>query len=288
MKIRSYAKINLGLEILRKREDGYHEIKTLFQSIDFYDVLELSNLHTEGILLKGNDPSVCWDKNNLIHKAVALLRERCGLSRGVAIHVDKRIPPGRGLGGGSSNAAMTLYALNKMWELGLNKKELMTLGQELGADVPFFLEGGLCLGEARGDIVTPLPDIKPLSCVLAWPPFPIPTASVYQRFCFSLTSNSKESKMMKLLEQKQFGLLENDLEETVFALYPQLRVIKSLFQSQGSEASLVSGAGSSVFGLFLDVERARQVSKKLGKDFSARIVQTLTRERYWKTLEVGV
>ncbi|MFQ6108938.1 MAG: hypothetical protein ACE5L7_05240 [Candidatus Aminicenantales bacterium] len=94
--------------------------------------------------------------------------------------------------------------------------------------------------------------------------------------------------MMKLLEQKQFGLLENDLEETVFALYPQLRVIKSLFQSQGSEASLVSGAGSSVFGLFLDVERARQVSKKLGKDFSARIVQTLTRERYWKTLEVGV
>ncbi|MFQ6108939.1 MAG: 4-(cytidine 5'-diphospho)-2-C-methyl-D-erythritol kinase [Candidatus Aminicenantales bacterium] len=164
MKIRSYAKINLGLEILRKREDGYHEIKTLFQSIDFYDVLELSNLHTEGILLKGNDPSVCWDKNNLIHKAVALLRERCGLSRGVAIHVDKRIPPGRGLGGGSSNAAMTLYALNKMWELGLNKKELMTLGQELGADVPFFLEGGLCLGEARGDIVTPLPDIKPLSC----------------------------------------------------------------------------------------------------------------------------
>lgn len=287
-RIKSFAKINLGLEIVGKRKDGYHDIRTIFQAIDFYDVLELRTIGSGKVLLDGNDASIPWDKNNLIFRAAAIIQEKFHIQYGINIWVNKKIPAGKGLGGGSSNAAMMLYALNEIWELHLDKKDLVDLGRELGADVPFFLEGGLCLGLGRGDEIVPLADLSQLSCVLVLPSFSISTASVYERLPLSLTSADKESKIIKFLEHRTFDLLENNLEEIIFGLYPQLRVIKRIFQSHGSELSLVSGSGSAVFGIFFDKENARRALKELKKSYQVHLVETLTRDRYWRYINFGV
>jgi len=287
-KIKSFAKINLGLEITGKRDDGYHNLRTLFQAVDFYDVLEFKEIQSKDIILGGTDPSVHWDESNLIFKAATLLKERNLSSSGIEIWVEKNIPPGKGLGGGSSNAAMTLYVLNRLWALDLEKDELMNLAGKLGADVPYFLEGGLCLGMERGDKITPLEDLAPLYCLLTLPPFSVSTATVYERFALSLTSDMKGSKIIKFLERRELELLENDLEETVFHLHPRLKDIKSLFRNQCSELSLVSGSGSAVFGLFGESQKAEIALKKLRKDYKVLLVETLSRERYWKSLSFGV
>lgn len=288
MRIRSYAKINLALEMGGKRKDNYHEITTLFQTIDFYDVLEFRPIPQDKIFLKGNDESISWGEENLIHQAAVLLKKLFRLSQGIEILVRKDIPAGRGLGGGSSNAAMALYALNKVWALGLGKNDLMDLGKELGADVPFFLEGGFCLGSGRGDEITPLADLPPLFCVLVLPNYTIPTGSVYEQHRLSLTSNDKDSKIIRFLESRDFGLLENDLEETVFYIYPQIKTIKSLFQSLESDLSLVTGTGSAVFGLFLEREKAEKGFEEIEKRETSLLIETLSRERYWKNVEAGV
>ena len=132
------------------------------------------------------------------------------------MRVTKNIPAGRGLGGGSGNAAATLHALNTYWSLGLGEEELVGMGRRLGADVPFFLYGGLCLGEERGDVLTPLDDLGPLSCLLGFPPFAILTASIYEGVAPSLTSENKVSKIMRFLKTGDFGLLENQLETVIF------------------------------------------------------------------------
>jgi 4-diphosphocytidyl-2-C-methyl-D-erythritol kinase len=285
MRIRSFAKINLGIEVLGKRADNYHDIKTLFQAVDFFDVLDFSFAAGDIIRLKGNDQAIPWDESNLIFQAASLLRQKYGAG-GAEINVVKSIPPGRGLGGGSSNAAMTLYALNELWGLGLDKETLQQLSAHLGADVPYFLEGGLCLGEARGDEVTALPDLPRLYCVLALPSFPISTAAIYGHL--RLTSRGKESKINQFLAQRDFGLLENKLEEAVFSLYPRLKAIKSFFHQREAVLSLVTGTGSAVFGLFLQKEKAEKALSELEGVEKALLVETLSRERYWKRATAGV
>jgi 4-diphosphocytidyl-2-C-methyl-D-erythritol kinase len=288
VRIKSFAKINLGLEIIRKRDDGYHDLRTLFQAVDMFDILEFRKARSNDIHLEGTDSSIPWDETNLIFKAASLLKERESSAGGINIRVEKKIPAGMGLGGGSSNAAMTLYALNTIWALYLTKGELKELAKMLGADVPYFLEGGLCLGEERGDEITPLPDLNLLNCLLVLPDFSISTATVYGRYSSSLTSVSKDSKIIRFLERRELASLENDLEETVFHQYPQLQDIKSLFLNQGSDLALVSGSGSAVFGIFSDRQKAEAVWKQRGKDDNMRLVETLSRERYWSSLSNGV
>jgi len=288
MRVRSFAKINLGLEILSKREDGYHEIRTLFQSVDLNDILEFRPLRQDKILLEGNDDSIPWDESNLIYRAGLLLKERFKLKTGVHVQVEKNIPAGRGLGGGSSNAAATLWALNRIWDLGLEKDALMDLGRFLGADVPYFFEGGLCLGEETGDRITPLGDIPPHLCVLALPSFPISTAAVYGQVATSLTSHGKDSKIIKFLDSRNLSLLVNDLEEIVFRTHPQIKAIRNLFQRKGSKLSLMSGSGSAVFGLFLEKERAEEALRMLLKEHTVVLAKTLSREGYWRKKGAGV
>ncbi len=288
MRIKSFAKINLGLEVTGKREDGYHEVRTLLQTINFFDVLEFRPTQHDRILLKGDDKAISWERDNLIFRAALLLKEQFHVSQGIEIHVSKNIPPGKGLGGGSSNAAMTLYVLNKSWGLRLGKKALKDLGRQLGADVPFFLEGGLCLGLGRGDDIVPLSDLTTLHCLLILPSFSIQTVHIYSHFPLSLTSNDKDSKIIKFLSNREIGLLENRLEETVFCLYPQLKAVKRLLRSQGSELPLVSGTGSALFGLFSEKEKAEKALKKLKKTSPLLLVETLSRERYWRSLKTGV
>jgi len=288
MKLHSFAKINLGLEVLGKREDDYHEVRTLLQTINLYDVLEFRPTPSDTILLRGDNKHIPWDERNLIHKAAQLLRDNHGVFTGVEIRVQKCIPPGKGLGGGSSNAAMTLYALDRFWGLNLGKSALMDLGKRLGADVPYFLEGGLCLGLGRGDEVEPIEDLPACYCVLVLPETTILTASVYGQFRPSLTSNTKDSKIIRFLESRRLHLLENSLEETVFRSYPQIKAIKSLFQRLEPELSLMSGSGAAVFGLFMEEKKAREALKELNKIHLSLLVETIPRERYWGRLHAGV
>ncbi len=161
MTVKSFAKINLGLEIVAKRPDGYHDIRTLFQTVSLADELDFGPAPDGVLALAGDDPAIVWDRTNLIHRAARLLQGAAGTAKGAKIAVRKAVPAGRGLGGGSSNAAATLLALNGMWGLGLGPGDLSRLARGLGADVPFFLKGGLCLGEDIGDRLTPLPDLAP-------------------------------------------------------------------------------------------------------------------------------
>jgi 4-diphosphocytidyl-2-C-methyl-D-erythritol kinase len=286
MKLRSFAKINLGIEVLGKRDDGYHEIRTFFQAIEFSDILEFRPLAEREIRLSGTDASIPWDERNLVHRAARLLQQDFSKVGGVEVLVTKNVPAGKGLGGGSSNAAMTLFALNGLWELGLDRVRLQEYGRRLGADVPYFLEGGLCLGESRGDVITPLPDLPVHYCVLALPSFPILSSDIYGRL--RLTSPAEDSKMNRFLARREFGLLENKLEETVFSLYPRLKAIKRSFLHKEAVLSLVSGTGSAVFGLFEDREKAARALAELGRTEEALLVETLSRERYWKRATAGV
>lgn len=286
--LESFAKINLGIEILGKRHDGYHEIRTLFQTVDLFDLLTFCSLPRDTVILRGDDRTIPWDSSNLIHKAASLLKSRYAIEAGAEIHVTKNIPPGKGLGGGSSNAAVTLLALNELWRLGLEKKTLRKLGALLGADVPFFFEGGLCLGRGKGEDLTLQKDLDSYACVIALPSLLISTASVYERLPASLTSRHKDSKIIKFLDSRDLGLLENDLEETVFRTYPQIEAIKNLIQEQGSELTLMSGSGSAVFGLFRDRKKAERTLILLRKVQEAVVVSTLSRADYSKRLLTGV
>jgi 4-diphosphocytidyl-2-C-methyl-D-erythritol kinase len=284
--VRSCAKINLGIEVLGRRPDRYHEIRTLLQAVDFSDILEFRPTPTAGIALSGNDPAVPWDETNLIFRAAALLRESFPRSGGVEIRVTKNIPPGKGLGGGSANAAITLYGLNELWELGLSRPELQAYAARLGADVPYFLEGGLCLGEGRGDVVTALPDLPLLYCVLVIPSFAVWTADIYARL--PLTSTGKDSKMSEFLARREFGRLENQLENTILSLYPRLQAIKGYFLERDAVLSLVSGSGSAVFGLFKERAAAAKAMADWRGTEKTLLVETLSRERYWKRVTAGV
>lgn len=324
MKIRSFAKINLGIEVLGTRPDGYHDILTLFQSIDLADILDISEYPGREVAVSGDDPDIPWDRTNLVPRAAALLKEETGCSKGARIAVAKTIPAGKGLGGGSSNAAAALLGLNILWDLGLGREDLARLGGTLGADVPYFLEGGLCLGEGRGDRLTHLPDLPPMSVLLAFPPFSVGTAGIYAawrpslsglptpspafqgggekrgsglapytsrpsgRGVEGLTSEDKPSKIRRFIENRDLGLLENRLEETIFRFHPQLEEYKRFFRSRGATASLVSGTGSAVFGLFAEKTAAIEARRLLRERVRTALVETLPASEYARRLRAGV
>ena len=289
MRIKSFAKINLGLEIVGRRADGYHDIRTLFQWISFHDELIIHAASNPDLVLAGNDPEIAWDGTNLIARAARLLRERAGTAQGAEIRVEKRIPAGRGLAGGSGNAAMALLGLNREWNSGVERADLIALGRTLGADVPFFFTGGLCLGEGVGDVLTPLAELPLFFCVLALPAFPVPTATIYRSLdSAALTSRPEDSRIMRFFETGKIGALENALEGTIFRFYPQLQEIKRWFMDQGAELSLVTGSGSAVYGLFRDRAAAEACAASASGRVRVVLAETVSRERGWPEIEAGV
>jgi 4-diphosphocytidyl-2-C-methyl-D-erythritol kinase len=281
MTVRSFAKINLGLEIVGRRPDGYHDIRTLFQTVTLADELDIEPAPDGRFELSGDEPSIPWDGSNLIARAARLLGDETGTRRGARIAVRKTVPAGRGLGGGSSNAAAALIALDRLWGLGLGPDRLAPLARRLGADAPFFLRGGLCLGEGIGDRLTQLPDLAPLACLFVIPPYPIPTPSVYAGVDAALTSPGKVSKIERFLGSGDFGLLENDLERVIFRAHPELRRWTCFFRERGALVSQVSGSGSAVYGLFPDPASAEAARRRLPDGTDARFAATLPRESYW-------
>ena len=257
--LRSYAKINLGLQLLRKREDGFHDIVTVFQQIDLCDEITYHKIPSS-IVITSTDPDVPLDDKNLIYRSFVLFRMRHDINEGLEIHIRKNIPIGGGLGGGSSNAAATLLAANRLWRMNLTQVQLREMAIEIGSDVPFFLRGGIAFGQGRGEILTPVQWPTDYWIVLVCPGIHISTSWAYSQAKIALTKEEKFTKFRSIFKSDTPHTLRttliNELEGVVFRRHPVLREIKEqLYQRDAFYASM-SGSGSTVFGLFHRKEQA--------------------------------
>jgi len=276
MKVRAYAKINLGLHVLGKRSDGYHNIETVFRLIDLYDELEIVQ-NDQGTYFSSNKPELSNDGTNLCLRAAHLLRDLTGCHMGVEMKLTKRIPIGAGLGGGSSDAAATLKGLTKLWSLDINPEELQTISESLGSDVPFFFTGQTAHATGRGEILESFALPLPYSILVATPPIHVSTAWAYSSL--RLAENRNRPKLRDLLSGtvRDTGALRreltNDFEETVFRQYPEILRLKETIFSGGAEVALMSGSGSSVFGFFSSAENARTVASNLPTHYFTSVTE---------------
>ena len=296
VRIPAFAKINLRLDILGKRDDGFHELRTIFQTISLHDELRLRASRSPGISLtiQGNQPlSAEPPQKNLVYRAVEALRHELKIASGVEIALQKTIPAGRGLGGGSSDAAAALLGYLRLTKKKLAAARLLEIASSLGADVPFFLLGGRALGVNKGDEIYPLPDI-PKSQILVVSPKDIyvPTPDAYgwlEAKPFALTNSAGTSKLFQfcaLSWSAQGSGLSNDFERPVFQRYPRLDQIKrELLQRGAAEASL-AGSGSAVFGVFPSPAMARRAAVGFPHD-QIFVCETLSRDRYARLMRIA-
>jgi len=239
------AKINLGLHILKKRSDGYHQIETIMAAIPFYDILEITPWAQDQFIQTGIEVPDQGELN-LCQKALILLRNYVDIPP-VRIHLRKQIPVGAGLGGGSSDASYTLLGLNTMFELGFTLNELEVFAAQLGSDCPFFIRGGLQLASGRGELLSQLPKLNfKVQLALLNPGVHVSTAKAYSQ----VKPNSERSSLKEWVEGKEFSGLQNDFESSVFGQFPIIEEIKTKLSDHGAFYSAMSGSGSSVFGLF--------------------------------------
>jgi len=274
--LESPAKINLRLEILGNREDGYHELKTIFQKVSLHDTLRFSLKKRRGISITTDHPDLPAGKTNLIYRAAQSILKRSGYKGGATVEVEKRIPLGAGLGGGSSNAATTLKALNQLLETSFSQKELMQMGLEIGADVPFFFLKGAALGSGIGEKLKKI-ELPRLWYVLIYPNFEVSTRWAYQNFdkrgkAKGLTNQQFHISLDKLLNSPKgvSQILFNHLEAVVSKKYPQIDVMKKMLLSAGALGALMTGSGPTVFGLFPEERVAAKAYEKIEKSVSKR------------------
>jgi len=262
LQLESPAKVNLRLEILKKREDRYHEIRTVFQKISLHDTIRFSLKKEKGISITTNQSALPVGRSNLAYQAAEVILSRSSYRGGVSIHIDKKIPLGAGLGGGSSNAATTLKALNHLLEVGLTMKEMMTIGVQIGADVPFFFlkEGAIAagIGERLKEI-----DLPVLWYVLIYPKFEVSTRWAYKNS--RLTKKKYRFKIQEFLTtpEEASKMLMNDLEDVVSKRFPQIDLMKKTLISAGAMGSLMTGSGPTVFGIFSKKGDALKAYKKV-------------------------
>ncbi|MEK6635040.1 MAG: 4-(cytidine 5'-diphospho)-2-C-methyl-D-erythritol kinase [Planctomycetota bacterium] len=267
IKIAAPAKINLFLEILGKRQDGYHEIETVMQEVSLFDYIYMEN-YDKNVVFTCSNPKLSAGEDNLVVKAVRLLQNESKTYRGVKIHLDKRIPIGAGLGGGSSDAVATLVGLNKLWRIGYDEKQLMSLAGKLGSDTPFFVVGNTAICKGRGEIVTPYPINVSYNYIIIYPRFEVNTAMVYKNFKNSLTKNLKDVSffMREFISgnpNKLGAILHNRLEDVVFKLYPGLEKIKKALSKFNFCGVLLSGSGSALYGLCKEEMDLKEIELKI-------------------------
>ena len=287
VRIPAFAKINLRLEILGKRPDGYHELRTIFQTVSLHDELKLRRSKSAGISLHVEGNAALSDEpveKNLVYRAVAAGREELKDQRGVEIELKKKIPAGRGLGGGSSDAAAALLGYLQLAGKKIVPERLMELGAALGADVPFFLQGGRALGIGRGDEIYPLPDIEPKSVLIVSPAnIHVPTPDAYRWLnAPELTKTPNNSKLWKFCASSlsvQVTGLRNDFEDAVFQHYPRLTEIKRDLLQKGATEALLAGSGSAVIGVFPSPAKARRAAVGFPHD-DTFVCETLSRSKY--------
>jgi 4-diphosphocytidyl-2-C-methyl-D-erythritol kinase len=271
--LKSFAKINLGLEVGDKRPDGYHNLKTIFQTIDLCDELELKENKTGMINISGNREDIDWSGDNTVFRAFRSIYANFPVTQGFDVTVRKRIPPGSGLGGGSSNAAVVLLFLNDYFGLKIGPEELISMGKRIGADVPYFFMGGTVLGWGIGEKLKKINDLKETRLALVIPDIQVSTALVFSRF--GLTSVPFESKIDIFLKTNNYNVLENNLESITFQLFPEIQRIKEKMQAYENDLAMMSGSGSALFCTMENSTPAR-----LRRDFPGVI---LTRTLDFKT-----
>ncbi len=264
LRLRAYAKINLYLDVLSKREDGYHNIETVFHSIGLHDEVILRERSKTGITISCNHPDVPNDSTNIAFRAAEFIRDVVGGIGGLEIQINKRIPVAAGLAGGSADAAAVLYGVNELFQLGLSYQKLLEIGAKLGADVPFCLNGGAAFGTGIGDILTPLSPLVDLPLLLINPGITISTADIFNNLHIPLTKRENGSIIIRKYVEKadMFGVanyLYNVLEPQVFHIHPELANLKTQLSTQtGCCGALMSGSGATIFAIMRDIETAQR------------------------------
>jgi 4-diphosphocytidyl-2-C-methyl-D-erythritol kinase len=272
------AKVNLALEVLGKRSDGYHEIATVMQAVDLRDRLTLESAQT--LSFRSDDPGLPTDERNLVVRAARLLRERAGVEAGARIELSKRIPVAAGLGGGSSDAAATLWGLNRLWRLRWTRARLMALGTELGMDVPFFLAGGPALATGRGERLEAVRAPAGYALVLVNPRVALSTREVYERVPAGWRAEPTGiRRMLEALETKNVtrvaAALTNTLEGVVEPILPAVGRMKAALMAAGALGVLMSGSGPTVFGVARSLDHARQIRRRVNRaDWTCWAVRT--------------
>ena len=268
IQLKALAKINLGLDVLRRREDGYHEVKMIMQTIGLHDDLEIRKTKTPGIQVKTNLYYLPTNENNLVYKAAKLLMNEFQIQDGVSIQLKKRIPVAAGMAGGSSDGAAVLWGINQMYGLGLSMQALMERGVRLGADVPYCIQRGTALAEGIGEKLSVLPPMPKCTILIAKPGISVSTKFVYE----NLHANDLKPEqhpdvdsMIEAVRQKDLGLLcsrmGNVLETVTIPAYPVINEIKRTMMDNGAIGSMMSGSGPTVFGIFDSPAAAKQAVK---------------------------
>lgn len=267
LKLHSYGKINLFLDIKNKLPNGYHEIKTVLQSIDLHDELFIDHVDDNKIIIECSDKNIPVDEKNTCYKAAAIIKEKYHISSGVIIKINKTIPAEAGLAGGSSNAAAVIAGLNTLWNLNFSKVEMMRLGLMVGADVPFCLVGGTYLGEGVGDKLTELNDFIWNHVLVVKPDFSMSTAFVYNNLLKEDHNSYKNNDIVSFINSGDFinaaKSTANTLEKVVERFHPEINHIKNLMMQHQALTSMMTGSGSAVFGLFPDIERLEKAFNEI-------------------------
>ena len=283
LEIEAYAKINLGLDVVRRLENGYHEVKMIMQTVGISDTLTLTKVE-KGITVTTDSGEIPADENNLVYKAAKLLIEACDIKGGVFIHLNKRIPVAAGMAGGSTDAAAVFKGMNELFALGLSQEEMQKMGVGLGADIPYCIMGGTALAEGIGEKLTALPDAPDCFVLVAKPDINVSTRYVYENLC--LQELEKHPDIDGMTEAVREGNLEgviarmdNVLQSVTEKKYPIITELKEFMESNGAKKALMSGSGPTVFGIFEKEERAVAAGKKLAEKNLAKQIFVTTFQR---------
>lgn len=275
IKINSYSKINLALNILNKRKDGYHEVETIIQSINLADKVIITE-EREGIKIKCNHPQVPVDSQSLAYKSAEKILKKYGIGKGVKIEIDKKIPLASGMAGGSANSATILVGINKLFSLNLSNEVLREIGEELGTDVPFCIQNGTALAYQRGEKITLLSPINPpLWIVVINPGFKISTQWAYNNLDLEKVKGRKDNTKAMLTVLKEGKSQEiaknlfNSFEELVIKKFPEIEKVKDRLINEGALGALMSGSGPTVFGIAQNKKEALQIYKKLKLEYKS-------------------
>ena len=277
MRLQAFAKINLGLDVLGKREDGYHEVRMIMQTIRMYDQLDMRKSVEPGIHLTTNKKYIPVDENNLVWRAAKLMMDTCGIMEGVSIHLHKVIPVAAGMAGGSSDAAATLVGMNRLFHCGLSKEKLMERGVQIGADVPYCVLRGTALAEGIGEKLTVLPPMPDCWILIGKPGISVSTKYVYTTLDLNTdTVHPDIDGMKKALEDRNlYGITErmgNVLQDVTIPAYPEVERIKEQMKALGAVNAMMSGSGPTVFGIFDNEEKAQEACQKLRESGSCQQV----------------
>ena len=277
LELKALGKINLGLDVLWRRENGYHDVRMVMQTLYLYDQIKMEKTKKPGIELNTNLFYLPVNENNLAYRAADLLMKEFEIKEGVKITLEKHIPVAAGMAGGSSNAATVLFGMNRMFSLGLSQKELMDRGVTLGADVPYCIMRGTVLAEGIGEILTPLPAMPKCHVLIAKPPISVSTKLVYEKLdSHEITEHPDIDGILKGLKERNLkkiaSSMGNVLEKVTIEEYPVIEEIKNVMKKSGSLNAMMSGSGPTVFGIFDEKDRAKRAARRIREQQLAKQV----------------